>query len=394
VDKLHIILVGRRNIGKSSLINRLTGQQTAIVSDTAGTTTDPVKKSYEIPGVAKVMFIDTAGIDDCGELGLKRRQKTFQLLPEADLALIVFSQNQFEETEKLLVVQLQKLHIPFFLIHNKSDLYPLKPEIKKQLETHYKTTVTEFSATTDTDVSPILRQIKRHTQQLALPSLLGDLLRPQDIVLLVTPIDTEAPTNRIILPQVQTLRNILDHHCISIVLQPQELAHFLKTTAITPRLVVTDSQAFKQVAEILPPSVPLTSFSILLARQKGNFKAYQKGTLHIPSLKNNDRILILESCSHHHTCEDIGQVKIPMLLQKKTGKKLIFDFISALDPLPASPQHYALVIQCGGCMLTRQQLQNRIQPFIDANIPVSNYGMTLAWLNGIFARTLEVYKKY
>lgn len=211
--------------------------------------------------------------------------------------------------------------------------------------------------------------------------------------MLVTPIDSEAPTGRMILPQVQMLRDILDHRCMSIVLQPEEIPAFFKRTDLRPDIVVTDSQAFGKVAPLIPPGMPLTSFSIVFAHYKGNFTKYSEGTPEIANLKDGDRILMLESCSHHTSCEDIGRVKIPALLQKHTGKRLEFDFVAGLDRISRPFTDYALIIQCGGCMVTARQLHNRLQPAIEAGIPVSNYGMALAWVQGIFERTTEVFKK-
>lgn len=393
MEKLRIALVGRRNSGKSSLINALTGQKVAIVSDIPGSTTDPVKRSYEIPGFASVVFIDTAGIDDTGELGRQRIAKTTEILPQSDLILLLITENRFEAIEEKLVHQIQNLHIPFLILHNKSDILSLKPDVKDNLESRYKTQVIDFCCHRPEHISELFEAIQKLKPSSAGPSLLGKIIHPQDILLLVTPIDSEVPVGRLILPQVQTIRDILDNHSVSIVLQPEEISSFLLTTGIRPRLVITDSQAFKKVAEQIPADIPLTSFSIVLARQKGYFQEYIKGTRTIDHLKDGDRILLLESCSHHTSCEDIGRVKIPALLKKYTGKQLNFEFIPALDPLEKSPSAYALVIQCGGCMISSRQLQSRLLPFIERGIPVSNYGMTLALLNGIFERSIQEWEK-
>lgn len=393
MEKLHIAIVGRRNSGKSSLINVLTGQKVAIVSDVPGTTTDPVKRSYEIPGFASVVFIDTAGIDDTGELGRQRIAKTTEILPQSDFILLLITENRFEVMEENLVRQIQNLHIPFLILHNKSDILPLHPDVKNTLESRYKTQVIDFCCRRPENISELFEAIRKLKQISTSPSLLGKIIRPRDILLLVTPIDSEVPVGRLILPQVQMIRDILDNHSVSIVLQPEEISSFLLTTGIRPRLVITDSQVFKKVAEQIPANIPLTSFSIVLAHRKGYFQEYIKGTRTIDRLQDGDTILLLESCSHHTTCEDIGRVKIPALLKKYTGKQLNFEFIPALDPLEKSPSAYALVIQCGGCMVTSQQLQTRLRPFIESGIPVSNYGMTLAFLNGIFERSLQEWEK-
>lgn len=392
MEKKYIVILGRRNNGKSSLINALTGQQTAIVSDLPGTTTDPVKKSYEIPGFASVVFIDTAGTDDEGELGRKRKEKTYQTLPQADLAILSITENRFGEEEETLIGELNRLDIPFLIVHTKADLEMLQPALKQQLEQTYRVPVQEFSRDWKETHQGLITALSRLHQQKKGLSLTGDLLRPQEVVLLITPIDSEAPVGRMILPQVQTIRDILDNHSISIVLQPEEIPAFLHT-GIRPCLTITDSQVFKKVAECLPSSWPLTSFSILLARHKGNFDEYVKGTFSISALRDQDRVLILESCSHHVSCEDIGRVKIPALLQKFTGKKLEFDFVAGLDPFPRPLTEYALAIQCGGCMITDKQLQNRLQPFLLAGIPVSNYGMALAYVQGIFQRVIAPFQK-
>lgn len=393
MEKLHIAIVGRRNSGKSSLINVLTGQKVAIVSDVPGTTTDPVKRSYEIPGFASVVFIDTAGIDDTGELGRQRIAKTTEILPQSDFILLLITENRFEAMEENLVRQIQNLHIPFLILHNKSDILSLHPDVKNTLESRYKTQVIDFCCRRPENISELFEAIRKLKQISTSPSLLGKIIRPRDILLLVTPIDSEVPVGRLILPQVQMIRDILDNHSVSIVLQPEEISSFLLTTGIRPRLVITDSQVFKKVAEQIPANIPLTSFSIVLAHRKGYFQEYIKGTRTIDRLQDGDTILLLESCSHHTTCEDIGRVKIPALLKKYTGKQLNFEFIPALDPLEKSPSAYALVIQCGGCMVTSQQLQTRLRPFIESGIPVSNYGMTLAFLNGIFERSLQEWEK-
>ena len=393
MEKLHIAIVGRRNSGKSSLINVLTGQKVAIVSDVPGTTTDPVKRSYEIPGFASVVFIDTAGIDDTGELGRQRIAKTTEILPQSDFILLLITENRFEAMEENLVRQIQNLHIPFLILHNKSDILSLHPDVKNTLESRYKTQVIDFCCRRPENISELFEAIRKLKQISTSPSLLGKIIRPRDILLLVTPIDSEVPVGRLILPKVQMIRDILDNHSVSIVLQPEEISSFLLTTGIRPRLVITDSQVFKKVAEQIPANIPLTSFSIVLAHRKGYFQEYIKGTRTIDRLQDGDTILLLESCSHHTTCEDIGRVKIPALLKKYTGKQLNFEFIPALDPLEKSPSAYALVIQCGGCMVTSQQLQTRLRPFIESGIPVSNYGMTLAFLNGIFERSIQEWEK-
>lgn len=392
-NKLHIILLGKRNSGKSSLINTLTGQNIAIVSDVAGTTTDLVKRSYEIPDFASVIFIDTAGIDDSGKLGEARVEKTRNAISQADIAILVITGNQFGEHERELADRFKKQELPFLIIHNKRDEAPIETAFKEQLAREYNCPVIDFS-TRDTDTAPVLDAIKNvwSKENNSPKSLIGDILSPDDIVLLIAPIDSEAPAGRMILPQVQMIRDILDNHCTAIVLQPEEITRFLEKTGIRPRLAITDSQVFKKVAALIPLDIPLTSFSIVLARHKGNFDAYLKGTSKIEELQEGDRILMLESCSHHVSCEDIGRHKIPRWLQDYTGKNFRFDFIVGLDAITRPITDYAMVIQCGGCMITGKQLKNRLQPAIEAGIPVSNYGMTIAYLHGIFNRAIEIFR--
>lgn len=391
MDKINIVITGRRNTGKSSLINSLIGQEKAIVSDVAGTTTDPVKKSYEIPDFASVVFTDTAGIDDKGELGRQRVEKSLQALRLSDFALLTFSGNDFGAEEEKLAEELKKHGIPFLIVHNKSDLSPLTPALRQKLENRYKTQVVDFSAHRS-DPQTLIAVLKKTVKLPEKRSLTGSLVRAGDIVMLVTPIDSEAPAGRMILPQVQTMRDVLDHKGVCIVLQPDEITGFLERTQITPSLVITDSQIFGQVARLIPDSIPLTSFSIVFAHHKGDFEHYLSGTAHIAHLRDGDRILMLESCSHHVTCEDIGRVKIPALLRKHTGKQLEFDFIAGLDQIKRPVTDYALVIQCGGCMITSGQLRSRLRPVTDAGIPVSNYGMAIAWVQGIFPRVTSPFR--
>jgi len=386
----HIGIFGRRNNGKSSLINKISGQEISIVSDFAGTTTDPVKKNMEITGLGPVVIIDTAGIDDSGELGKKRVEKTLQALKTVDLAILVITGNQFATDEELLLKEFNKFDLPYFIIHNKSDLEKLSPELRLQISAQENTEIIDYSAKSDKDAEDVIALIKKYLPPTAYhkPTIVGDLVNYGDLVLLVTPIDIEAPEGRLILPQVQTIRDILDNDCISVVLKERELDHFFKNYAITPKLVITDSQEFLKVSASVPTEIPLTSFSILFARLKGDFNAFLNGTPAIAKLQNGDKVLILESCSHHVSCDDIGRAKIPRWLSAFSGKQLQYEIIAGLDPLPANPEDYALVVQCGGCMVTAKQLKNRIKVFTDLNIPVTNYGMTIAYLHGIFNRAV------
>ncbi len=392
MDKVHIVITGRRNTGKSSLINCILGQNKAVVSEVAGTTTDPVKKSFELPGIASIVFTDTAGIDDEGDLGLLRINKTYEAIRQADAAILVITDNIFSTYEEELIREFQNLSLPFIILHNQSDRVKLLPSLQQKLKEAYQVEIIPFS-TLYTNPEILIEPLRRLIGKRDHLSLLGELIKPGQVVMLVTPIDSEAPTGRMILPQVQMLRDILDNQCISIVLQPQEIPAFFSRTGLMPDLVITDSQAFSKVAPQIPSSVTLTSFSIVLAHHKGNFQKYLQGTRHIENLHDGNRILMLESCSHHVSCEDIGRVKIPTLLKKYTGKQLEFDFIAGLDQIKRPFTDYALIIQCGGCMVTARQLRNRLMPAIHAGIPVSNYGMTIAYVLGIFERATQPFLK-
>ena len=287
----------------------------------------------------------------------------------------------------------RKYTIPFLLVHNKSDRTPLSPRLKEELEKEYRTAVIDFSALQQEQPENIIQAIKALMPSSQPKTLLEGLVSKNDTVLLVTPIDSEAPAGRLILPQVQTLRALLDHHCIGINRPAGRAVRIAANLLCHAPACHTDSQIFGLVAQIVPPHIPLTSFSILMARLKGDFQKFMEGTTHIARLKDGDRILMLESCSHHVSCEDIGRVKIPALLQKQTGRQLNFDFVAGLGAIQRPITDYALIIQCGGCMITPQQLQNRLRPAIEAGIPVSNYGMALAWLQGIFQRATTLFKQ-
>ncbi len=403
-NRLHIGIFGRRNVGKSSVTNALTGQQVAIVSDMPGTTTDPVKKIIELTGIGPVVLVDTAGIDDEGALGAQRVEKSKQVIEQIDIAILVIAHNTFGEFEQNLLAAFRKADVPFMVLHNKADLELATPETIEQINKEYHTTVVDYIATTDLANSKNLSNLKndeviRLLKNIApttihhQPALLEGLVKPNDIVLLVAPIDSEAPEGRLILPQVQTIRALLDNHCVAIVLKETEIESFLLVTKLKPSLVITDSQLFGKIDKLIPREVPLTGFSVLLAHHKGNFAAYLKGTPAIDKLKDGDRVLILESCTHHSTCDDIGRVKIPRWLREYTKKNLEFEIVSGLSPLPRTITDYTLVLQCGACMITSKQLHNRLQLFIEAGIPVTNYGMAIAYLQGIYKRAVEIFEK-
>ncbi len=394
-SKPHIGIYGRRNNGKSSLINRLAGQDVAIVSDFAGTTTDPVKKSFEITGFGPVILIDTAGIDDKGELGNKRIEKTLVSIKTIDLAILVITENIFGDFEKMLIEEFKNTDTPFFIVHNKSDIKQLSDDSRASIVSQTNANIIEFDTIKAENLEKLIRLIKTTIPESAYktPSLVGDLLSYGDIVLLITPIDIEAPAGRMILPQVQAIRDILDNDAVAIVLKEREVDAFLRKTKITPALAITDSQIFTKADASIPRNIPLTSFSIMLARFKGEFEHFLKGTPKISELKDGDRVLSLESCTHHVSCDDIGRVKIPRWISNFTGKKLEYDVVAGLDKLPRDIKEYALVVQCGGCVITRKQLINRLRPAIDAGIPVTNYGMAIAYVQGIYERAVAPFVK-
>jgi len=392
--KPHIGIFGRRNNGKSSLINAFTGQETAIVSEVAGTTTDPVKKSIEIAGIGPAVVIDTAGIDDSGELGQKRILRSRDMLKLIDLAILVVAGNLFDEPEKGLIADFRKNDVPFLVIHNKSDLEPAEKDLLNIIHDRYSVPVIEFSAKYPANLQEVIRAVQETIPESAYHKkpLVGDLISYGDVVLLITPIDIEAPEGRMILPQVQVIRDVLDHDGVVVICKEREVDAYLRKMDPKPALVITDSQVFPKADAAVPRDIPLTSFSIVLARQKGDFDNYIKGTPFISKLKDGDRILILESCSHHVSCDDIGRIKIPRWLSNFTGKKLEFTVVAGLDRIPAEMKEYAMVIQCGSCMITRKQLISRLKPAIDAGIPVTNYGMAIAYVHGIYNRAIEPFK--
>ena len=396
-SKPHIGIFGRRNNGKSSLINMLAGQEVAIVSDSAGTTTDPVKKSIEISGLGPVIMIDTAGIDDAGELGSKRISRSHQILGNLDLAILLVSGNQWNEFEDDLVKRFIENDVVFFVLHNKSDIEAASPEFVQEISQKFQTEVIDFSTHNANiqQINELVDIIRRLMPESALriKSIVGDLISPNDVVLLITPIDIAAPEGRLILPQVQVIRDILDHDGIAVVTKEHGVGEFIKRMNPKPVLAITDSQIFKSADAEVPEDIPFTSFSVLLARQKGDFENYLKGTPHLAKLEEGDRVLILESCTHHVSCEDIGRVKIPKWLNNFTGNKIEYEVVAGLSALPRDIHDYSMVIQCGGCVITRKQVINRLKPAIDAGIPVTNYGMAIAFIQGIYDRAVAPFKK-
>ena len=389
VSRPHIAVFGRCNSGKSSLINALTGQQVAIVSHVPGTTTDPVKKIMELSGVGAVTLVDTAGVDDNGALWLQRVARTQSILKEADLALLIFTDNTIGEDEKNWIAAFKTASLHYILVHNKSDLCALNPSLAGELTQRYRCDLCECSALEGKGISLLLKLIEKNILSTATPkkSLLDNLISQGQTVVLVCPLDSEAPEGRLILPQVQTIRDILDHQAVAVVLTESSFPTYMKENRPVD-VVITDSQLFGWVEQYVPTHIPLTSFSVLLAHYKGLFAHFIEGTPLLSRLQDGDKVLILESCTHHATCEDIGRVKLPNRIKSFTKKIIHFEWVSGLDSLPDRLDTFALVIQCGGCMVTQKQLAARIAAVLEQRVPVSNYGMALAYMSGIFERAV------
>ncbi len=392
--RLHIGIFGKTNVGKSSFLNRIASQNISIVSEIAGTTTDIVEKSMELLPVGPVRFLDTAGIDDETELGAKRLEKTRSVINRTDVAVILCDFNGIDDYEKELIKKFEELKIPYLVVVNKIDEKPLSDdkynEILEQVQN--EKLILKTSVKTDKD---IVFRFKDALVKLLpddfvnSPKIAGDLVPPKSTVILVIPIDKEAPKGRIILPQVQTLRDLLDSDCLTYVVKETELKDALDNLKTPPSLVVTDSQAFKKVAEIVPENIPLTSFSILFARLKGDLQAFTDGAKAIENLKDGDKILILESCTHHAIEDDIGRVKIPNWLKQKTGKNLIIENYAGHDFPDISD--YALVIHCGACMTNRREVLSRILIAQERNIPITNYGIVISYCLGILPRAVKIF---
>ena len=387
--RLHIGFFGRRNVGKSSLLNALTRQQVSIVSPVAGTTTDPVEKPMELLPLGPVVFIDTAGIDDAGVLGALRVGKTRQVLDRTDLAVLVAEAGCWGPFESELLDELRRRQTPVVVVFNKADTAQPDPATLARLA-EGKVPAVGTSALHGTGLSELRQALLAAAppDHLDGPGLLGDLVGPGEFAILVVPIDKEAPKGRLILPQVQAIRDLLDHDAGCLVVKERELRRALDSLNVPPRLVVTDSQAFLKVAADTPPTVPLTSFSILMSRAKGDLLAQVQGALAIDALRPGDRVLIAEACAHHPIGEDIGRVKIPRWLTQYVGGKLEFEHVQGHD-FPADPSAYRLVIHCGACVWNRREMLGRILGCQQAGVPITNYGLTIAYSLGIFARALE-----
>ncbi len=386
-ERIHIAFVGRRNVGKSSLMNCFTGQDLVIVSDIPGTTTDPVKKSMEILPFGPVVLVDTAGIDDIGELGQKRISKTIKIISEVDFAIIVLdSQRRLTEYEINLFEQLKDFNVPFIAVINKSDLginYDLINELQ-----NFGIKYHSVSCLTNSGIYELKEKVAQLLPKDEEIPLIADLIKQHDLVLLVVPIDLGAPKGRLIMPQVQTIREALDEDTIVVVTKDKELRAALNKLNQQPKLVVTDSQAIMRVSADVPDEIPLTTFSILMARYKGDLVEFVRGLKKVEELQNNDKVLISEACTHHAQEDDIGRVKIPRWLRLHTKKNLEINVVSGHD-FPENLSEYKLIVHCGGCTLTRKMMQTRIKQARYMGIPIVNYGVLISYLHGAVPRVLE-----
>lgn len=390
--RLHIGIFGKTNVGKSSLLNRITNQDVSIVSNIAGTTTDVVEKTMELLPIGPVNFLDTAGINDSTALSSERIEKTMKIINRTDVAIVVCDYNGIDDYERNLIEKFNELKIPFMIFINKTDEKSPSDSIIEDLKNYTKHILLSSVKTDDLIVFKIKELLVKLLPEdfVNSPKIVGDLIPQGSTVILVIPIDKEAPKGRIILPQVQTLRDLLDNNCVSVVVKESELKSAIDNLKIAPSLVVTDSQAFKNVSEIVPENIPLTSFSILFARLKGDLNAFSQGAKSIEKLQDGDRVLILESCTHHAIEDDIGRVKIPNLLRKKTGKNLIIDNIAGHDFPDISK--YKLIIHCGACMTNRREVLSRILLASENNVPITNYGICISYCLGILPRALKIFE--
>ena len=382
--RLQIGVFGKTNVGKSSFLNRITNQEISIVSDVAGTTTDVVEKSMELLPVGPVTFLDTAGLNDESELGEKRVEKTMKVINRIDVAIIVCDFNGIDDYENELIKKFEELKIPYLIVENKCDIK--KVELSGYDNVLY-TSVKDDEALVFKFKEALVKLLPEDFVNS--PKIAGDLVPPQSTVILVIPIDKEAPKGRIILPQVQTIRDLLDSNCMPYVVKETELKQAIENLKTPPALVITDSQAFKKVSEIVPQNIPLTSFSILFARLKGDLDEFTKGAEAIENLKDGDMVLILESCTHHAIEDDIGRVKIPNLLRKRTGKNLVIHNYAGHD-FP-DVKDYKLIIHCGACMTNRREVLSRILIANKSGVPITNYGVAISYCLGILPRAVKIF---
>lgn len=383
-ERVHIAFFGLRNAGKSSLVNAVTGQSLSVVSDIKGTTTDPVKKAMELLPVGPVVIIDTPGIDDEGTLGELRVKKAVEILSKTDIAVLTHdSANEFNEAEKKLISVFSEKNIPYIIAFSKSDTDTVTKPVKEN--------EIAVSAKTGSNINELKELIAKYAKNTSAEKfIVSDLISSKDTVLLVIPIDKAAPKGRLILPQQMVLRDILDKGAIAVTCRETELAETLSKLKEQPKLVITDSQVFGKVSHMLDESIPLTSFSILMARYKGELGILVNGAKALSELKNSDKVLISEGCTHHRQCGDIGSVKIPMWIEKFTGTKPEYSFSSGGD-FPEDLSRFSLVIHCGGCMLNEKEMNSRIKRCIAQNIPIVNYGIAIAHMHGILERSISVF---
>ena len=389
-ERIHIGIFGKRNAGKSSVINAITGQSIAIVSDVKGTTTDPVIKTMELLPLGPVVIIDTPGLDDIGALGELRIRKAYQMLNKTDLAVLVIDASiGITEEDKKILDRIKEKDIPYIVVWNKIDLLSRLSEKVQRIPTQNQIQISTKTGENILALKELIAKQAPHSK--IVRPLISDLLNPGDFVVLVVPIDSSAPKGRLILPQQQTIRDILDSGSTAIVVKDTELEETIQKLGHLIKLVITDSQVFQQVVAILPPEIPLTSFSILFARYKGNLKTLANGAKALDTLDNEDTILISEGCTHHRQCNDIGTVKLPRLIQKHTGKKINFAFTSGTE-FPEDLSPYRMIIHCGGCMLNEREMKYRLKCAEDQHVPITNYGTAIAHMNNILTRSLEPFK--
>lgn len=392
-NRTHIGIFGKRNAGKSSLINAITGQNYAIVSDVLGTTTDPVLKSMELLPLGPVVIIDTPGLDDEGTLGALRIQKAYQILNKTDIAVLVIDASfGVTKEDSEILKRIHEKEIPCVIVVNKSDICPnCNLEDLPLPDSDSAILVSSKTGEHIHELKELLAQ--QASQDTIQKSIVADLLNPLDFVVLVVPIDSAAPKGRLILPQQQTIRDILEAKASAIVVQETELAETLNSLGKKPKMVITDSQVFKKVSAVTPDDILLTSFSILFARYKGNLKTLVDGASALDSLKDGDRILISEGCTHHRQCDDIGTVKLPNWIRNYTKKEIEFKFTSGTE-FPLDLSSYKMIVHCGGCMLNEREMKYRLKCAEDAKIPITNYGTCIAYINGILNRSLEPVKDF
>ncbi len=383
-ERTHIAIFGRRNAGKSSIINAVTGQDLAVVSDVKGTTTDPVSKAMELLPLGPVVIIDTPGLDDVGALGELRVKKAYQILNKTDIALLVIDvQEGFSGEDEKILERIKSKNIPYITVMNKVDLLDEIPADSDK--TIWVSSVSGYNINKLKELMAV--QMKQDDSG---KKIVGDLVSAGDSVILVVPIDKAAPKGRLILPQQQTIRDLLDHGVSAVVCKENNLKETLENLRKKPAMVITDSQVFNVVSPIVPKDIPLTSFSILFARYKGNLSLAVKGVAALKNLKDGDKVLIAEGCTHHRQCNDIGSVKIPAWIRQCTGKEIKFEFTSGTE-FPDSLSEYSLIVHCGGCMLNEREVKYRLSCARDEGIPVTNYGILIAYVTGILKRSVEIF---